>query len=127
MELSILKPPHAKCLIDLYDYMTSQNGQAVSLKGWKVAGVTEAVQKSLNGLPSLDPFHDIDPRYMSFTPNAEDNTFQNDYDGEDKEQWSMYIHKCEEENTDGDEWIDADGSALIYLKLTRAESISLRL
>ena len=54
--------------------MTSPDGQAVSLKGWKVAGVREAVQKGLNGLLSFDPFHGIDP--LSFTPNAEDNTFQ---------------------------------------------------
>ena len=85
MKLSILKPLHAKWLIDLYNYMTSPDGQAVSLEGWKVAGITEAVQKGLNGLPSIDPFHDIDP--LSFTPNAEDNNFQNDDDKEDEEQW----------------------------------------
>ena len=76
------KPLHAKCLIDLYNYMTSPDSQAVSLKGWKVAGITEAVQKGLNGLPSLDPFHDIDP--LSITANAKDNTFQNDHDEEDE-------------------------------------------
>ena len=43
MKLSILKPLHAKLLIDLYNYMTSPDGQAVSLKEQKVAGVTEAV------------------------------------------------------------------------------------
>ena len=42
MKLSILKPLHAKLLIDLYNYMTSPDGQAVSLKEWKVVGVTEA-------------------------------------------------------------------------------------
>ena len=84
MKLSILKPLHAKCLIDLYNYMTLLDGQAVSFKGWKVAGITEAVQKGLNGLPALGPFHDIDP--LSFTPNVEDNTFQNDHDEEDEEQ-----------------------------------------
>ena len=89
MKLSILKPLHAKWLIDLYNYMTSPDGQAVSLKRWKVAGITAAVQKGLNGLLSLDPFHDIDPLY--FTPNAEDNTLQNDHDEEDEEQWSKII------------------------------------
>ena len=103
------KPLHAKCLIDLYNYMTSPDGQAVSLKGWKVAGITEAVQKGLNGLPSLDPFHDIDP--LSITANAKDNTFQNDHDEEDEQQCSMYIHEGEEEDTDEEEWVDADGNA----------------
>ena len=115
MKLSILKPRHAKWLIDLYNYMTSPDDQAVLLKGWKVAGITEAVQKGLNGLSSLDPFHDIDP--LSFTPNAEDNTFQNDHDEEDEEQWSMYIHEGEEEDTDEEVWVDADGNAFDLFKI----------
>ena len=53
MKLSILKPLHAKWLIDLYNYMTSPDGQALQLEGWKVAGITEAVQKGLSGLPSI--------------------------------------------------------------------------
>ena len=43
MKLSTLKPLHAKWLIDLYNYMTSPDGQAVLLKRWKVAGITETV------------------------------------------------------------------------------------
>ena len=39
----------------------------------------------------------------------------------------MFIHEGEEEDTDEEEWIGADGNAFIYLKLTRTESISLRL
>ena len=105
MKLSILKPLHEKWLIDLYNYMTSPDGQAVSLKGWKVAGITEAVPKGLNSLLALDPFHDTDP--LPFTSNAEDNTFQNDHDEEDEEQWSMYICEGEEENADEEEWVDA--------------------
>ena len=89
--------------------MTLPDDQAVSLKGWKVAGITEAVQKGLNGLPALGPFHDIDP--LSFTPNAEDNTFQNDHDGENEERWTMYIHEGEEKDTDEEEWVDTDGNA----------------
>ena len=54
----------------------------------------EVVQKGLNGLPSLDPYHDIDP--LSFTLNAEDNTFQNE---------------GEEEDTDEEEQVDADANA----------------
>ena len=74
---------------------------------------------------SIDPFHDIDP--LSFTPNAEDNTFQNNHNGEDEEQWTMYIHKGEEEDTDEEESLTQTEMLLIYLKLTRTESISLRL
>ena len=73
------------------------------------------MQKSLNSLSSLDPFHDIDP--LSFTPNAEDNTFQNDHDEEDEEQWSMYIHWGEEDNTDEEDWVDADQNAFDLFKI----------
>ena len=95
--------------------MTLPDGQSVSLKGWKVAGITEAVQNGLNGLPSLDPFHDIDP--LSFTLNAENNTFQNDHDEEDEEQWSMYIHEGEEEDTGEGEWVDVDGNAFALFEI----------
>ena len=44
-KLSILKPLHARWLIDIYNYMTSPDSQAVSLKGWKVAGITEVCKR----------------------------------------------------------------------------------
>ena len=68
-------------------------------------------------MPSLDPFHDIDP--LSFNPNAEDNTFQNDHDEDDEEQWSMYIHEGKEEDTDEEEWewVDPDRNAFDILEI----------
>ena len=101
--------------------MTSQVGQAVSLEGWKVAGITEVVQKGLNGLPSLGPFHDINPLF--FKPNAEDNTFQNDDDEEDEKQLSKAKKKILMRKSG----LTHTEMLLIYLKLTRTESISLRL
>ena len=41
--------------------MTSNEGKQVCLKGWQVAGIKNAVAKGMSGLPSLDPFNDIDP------------------------------------------------------------------
>ena len=89
--------------------MTLPDGQAVSLKGWKAAGITKAVQNGLNGLLSFDPIHDLDPFF--FTPTAEGNTFQNDHDEKDEEQWLMYIHEGRKEDADEEEWVDADGNA----------------
>ena len=65
---------------------------------------------------SIDPFHDIDP--LSFTPNAEDNTFQNEDAEEDEEQWLKAKKRT---------LMRKSVIFLIYLKLTRTESISLRL
>ena len=56
LKLLVLKPLHASWLIELFDHMTSPAGKAVSLKGWEVAGITDAVKKGTPGLPSLDPF-----------------------------------------------------------------------
>ena len=61
LKLSIVKPLHAKWLIEMYNHMTSSEGRDVCLKGWKVAGISDAAEKGLDGLPNLDPFHDIDP------------------------------------------------------------------
>ena len=60
LKLSIVKPLHAKWLIEMYNHMTS-SGKDVCLKGWKVAGILDAAEKGLEELPNLDPFHDIDP------------------------------------------------------------------
>lgn len=57
LKLSIIKALHAKWLIEMYNEMTSADGKQICLKGWKVAGIKEAVEKGLSGLPSLDPFH----------------------------------------------------------------------
>ena len=43
LHLSVLKPLHAKWLLDLYNYLTSQKGQEIIEHGWKSAGVTEAL------------------------------------------------------------------------------------
>ena len=129
MKLSILKPLHAKWLTDLYNYMTSPDGQAVSLKGWGVAGITEAVQKDLNGLPSLDLFHDIDP--LSFTPNAEENTSKMTMMRRMKINGRCIFTKAKKRilaRKSGLTQTDLfERRFLIYLKLTRTGSISLRL
>ena len=129
MKLSILKPLHAKWLTDLYNYMTSPDGQAVSLKRWGVAGITEAVQKDLNGLPSLDLFHDIDP--LSFTPNAEENTSKMTMMRRMKINGRCIFTKAKKRilaRKSGLTQTDLfERRLLIYLKLTRTGSISLRL
>ena len=129
MKLSILKPLHAKWLTDLYNYMTSPDGQAVSLKGWGVAGITEAVQKDLNGLPSLDLFHDIDP--LSFTPNTEENTSKMTMMRRMKINGRCIFTKAKKRilvRKSGLTQADLfERQLLIYLKLTRTGSILLRL
>ena len=61
LRLSTLKPIHAGWIVDFYNYITSEEGRKVIESGWQAAGIADAVQLGLKALPSLDPFHDIDP------------------------------------------------------------------
>ena len=60
LKLSIMKPFHAKWIIEVYDYMTSGDGKPICLKGSEVAGIVGAVSKGLEGMAHIDPFHHID-------------------------------------------------------------------
>ena len=61
MNLSILKPLQAGWIIKLYDKMTSLRGKNVILKGWKKADINNGIEIETAGLPSLDPFDEVDP------------------------------------------------------------------
>ena len=61
LKLSIIKPLHAQWIMEMYNAMTSAEGKETCIKGWKVAGIKEAVELGVSKLPSLDPFEDIDP------------------------------------------------------------------
>ena len=61
LKLSIVKPLHAKWLIEIYNHMTSSEGRDVCFKDCKVTGILDATEKGLDELQNLDPFHDIDP------------------------------------------------------------------
>ena len=61
LKLSVMKPLHATWLVDLYNHLTSPEGQEICIKGWKVSGIYDAVNMSSANLPCLDPFADIDP------------------------------------------------------------------
>ena len=60
MELSIIKPLHAKWMMEVYNEMTSAEGKEVCLKRWEVLGIKGAVGLGVTKLPNLDPFDDID-------------------------------------------------------------------
>ena len=41
--LSVLKPPHGKWLVSLYDHMTTPGGKEIILSGWKKSGISDAI------------------------------------------------------------------------------------
>ena len=61
IKLSVLKPLHAKWVIDLFNYFTSQKGRQMILNGWKAACISEALSSGSLGLEPLDPFQAADP------------------------------------------------------------------
>ena len=118
LKLSVLKPLHASWLIELFDHMTSPAGKAVSLKGWEVAGITDAVKNGTSGLPSLDPFHDIDP--LSFMPVAIEEENSETINGEQRK---MYLSEgsIEADDSDDKEWVDRDGNAFNAFEIDEEE------
>ena len=102
LKLSIVKPLHAKWLIEMYNHMTSSEGRDVCLKGWKVAGILDAAEKGLDGLPNLEPFHDKDP--LATSDSLEE------VDGNDsKTERNMYISPFVDDNEES-EYEDEDGN-----------------
>ena len=59
--LTTLKLLHAKCLVEYYNKITSENGSSVIINGWKAAGVYDAIKAGSSGLQSIDQFEDISP------------------------------------------------------------------
>ena len=118
LKLSVLKPLHASWLIELFNHMTLPGGRAVSLKGWEVAGITEAVGNGISGLPPLDPFHDIDS--LSFTPVA---TEENNLEIVNREQREIYLSEesMGVDNSNGEECVDRDGNAFDLIEIDEEE------
>ena len=56
-----MKPLHAKWVIDLFNYFTSQKGREIISNGWKAACISEALSSGSLGLDPLDLFQAADP------------------------------------------------------------------
>ena len=105
LKLSIIKPLHAKWVIEMYNEMTSAGGREVCLKGWQVAGIKDAVDQGLSNLPVLDPFEDIDPMVrgsVSLQTVGSRSILEA----------SKYVSECgNESDSDAEEWIDPNESS----------------
>ena len=55
LSLTRIKPTHALWLIELFNFLTSEEGKKTILNGWKKAGVTNILMKT-EILPPKDPF-----------------------------------------------------------------------
>ena len=87
-KLTTIKPLHAKWIIELYNYLTSEAGKDVVMKGWVVSGIYDAVQMTSEGLPDLDPFADVDPLHdvqdeLELSTSALNRMYIAEYDSDD--------------------------------------------
>ena len=57
--LSVLKPLHAKWLVEIYNHMSTDEGKEIVANGWKKADIFNAIKLGWSGLPPLDLFTDI--------------------------------------------------------------------
>ena len=105
LKLSIMKPLHAKWIIEVYDHMTSGDGKPICLKGWEVAGIESAVSQGLEGMAHIDPFHHIDP--LSDTQFEIEAPLLHERD--------MYIQSADEFDSDS-EYEDNDGNIFNILQ-----------
>ena len=99
LKLSVLKPLHAGWLIDVYDHLTSEAGRKIIANGWQSTGITSAISKGVQGLPTLDPFDTIDP--LVNHADESDNHLPN----MNSEEIDFFINlRGEEEDSSDDEW-----------------------
>ena len=76
------------------------------------------LKRGTSGLPSLDPFHDIDP--LSFMPVAIEEENSETINGEQRE---MYLSKesMDVDDSDDEEWVDRDGNAIDAFEIDEEE------
>ena len=58
LKLTTIKPLHAQWLVNLFNFMTTEEGKEHIFKGWKKAGVVGLVDGT-TVLPEKDPFQEI--------------------------------------------------------------------
>ena len=55
-KITVLKPLHAKWLVEFYNHITSGEKREIITRGFERAGITHALELGSSNLPELDPF-----------------------------------------------------------------------
>ena len=101
----MLKPLHAKWLVEAFNLFTSPEGGEIIANGWKQAGITSAVSKELNGLESLDLFKSIDP-----LADLQESVDQSDrlIDLEEQSYFVRDRQENDEDDESDEEWVEKE-------------------
>ena len=74
--LSVIKPLHAKWLVEYYNHISSKAGTEVIVNGSKLAGIYDAIRSGKSSLQSIDPFNDVAPLADSLSEGNPGNFVQ---------------------------------------------------
>ena len=72
--LTVIKPLHAKWLIEFYNHITSKKVSEIIINGWKGSGIYDAVKNDSSSLPYIHPFNEIAPLIGTEKSNETDVT-----------------------------------------------------
>ena len=96
--LSVIKPLHAKWLVEYYNHISSEAGTKVIVNGFKLAGIYDAIRSGKSSLQSIDPFNDIAPLADSLSEGNPGNFVQLSDDLREG-----YEHELDENESEDDE------------------------
>ena len=116
--LSHLKPIHAQWMVDLYNEMTKESGKNTIKSAWRTAGITEALESGINGLPSLDPFQEIDP--LLETSNEENQPNLSSITSLTEEQLKIAYTPTDYEESDKESEWEIDHEAALDVDFSRS-------
>ena len=96
--LSVIKPLHAKWLVEYYNDISSEAGTKVIVNGFKLAGIYDAIRSGKSSLQSIDPFNDIAPLADSLSEGNPSNFVQLSDDLRE-----CYVNELDENESEDDE------------------------
>ena len=109
-----MKPLHAEWLVELYNQMSTAEGQKIIYSAWKASGITEAIKAGKACLQPLDPFHFICNLNESQLANG--CSYNNeDSDESSSESESEYVLADDFERNVFDAVLDEDDELQLFL------------
>ena len=102
-QLTTMKPLHANWLIDLFSVLTSPQAKDVIIGRWTKSGIWDALKLGSRGLPSIDPFKEIEPMDSDYIVQIDIDPVvkDNEYD------FTTEKELCDTDTTDS-EWEEGD-------------------
>ena len=98
--------------------MTKESGKNTIKSAWRTAGITEALESGINGLPSLDPFQEIDP--LLETSNEENQPNLSSITSLTEEQLKIAYTPIEDEESDEESEWEIDHEAELDVDFSRS-------